>query len=99
MNTFKEGDFEVKFYVGCGFSEVTVIAKQIQVDHTHIGGWLFGPSHRALAPRLIACIKAGKVFTGYTIEKDQHGKTYCNATAAGFFHKHLLEKELVERGF
>lgn len=69
------------------------------VDRNHVAGWVFSPSQRKLAERLLACVQAGRAFTGYEVKTDVHGKTYIDAKQAGFFHRKHMSGELRKLGF
>lgn len=100
MNIFKEGDIEVKVFESSSAIEIEVHAtNQIKVDRRYILGWLFGPTKKAMAARLVQCIKANKAFDTYTIEKDIAGKTYISAATTGFFSRGYINEELLKLGF
>jgi hypothetical protein len=74
----------------------TVDATFLGVDRCRSHGISTGADH-ALAERLLAAVKAGKVFTNLRVAKDRHGKTYC-AYDCAVIGRHL-NADLKQLGF
>lgn len=69
------------------------------LDRPCVGGWVFSPSQRKLAERLVRAINAGVVYTSPTLRTDVNGRTYVEAKQTQFFHKRHMHKSLLAVGF
>ena len=106
MKKFKAGDLKVTLAERVSTLDRTkelvlkvTATKQMNVDRDDVAAWSFGLEQRSLATRLKACIEAGKAFLGYTVARDDFGKTYVREESAEFFHGRYMNSSLKKLGY